>query len=562
MLAPTLYTLWAADLITALRSVPGTEIFMYADDTATLSSGATIEQAGRRAQQAADTISAWADRWKMRVAGEKTQALVLSQWARDASRLSIRVAGAEVTGGTTLRLLGVSFDRLLHFGAHCNELRKKVRPRTAHLRRMTGRRWGLTERQLRTVANGYVRGALEYAAGAWLPAASESHLTLVDRELRAAARVVTGCLASTPSHALMAEAGLPTAHMCRDIRAARQLALAASLPAGDPLRTLADSSPPRRLAATLGWRDRGPEMFARLSPGDEPLTIEERLHVSAPPWQDGGEVSFHLDVGPDGSRDRPPELRRRAAEERLESFPADATWIWSDGSAEEGVHRGGGGAPIVTPVGVTREVRVAAGRLCSSTRAELFALKAALEDLTSTPDRDTTRPIIICLDSKAALALLKNGPAAQRTPVAADIWKALQGISATGQPIQLQWVPAHCGLPLNERADGLAKEASALPQEDTPIDVTTVTRAAARSASARWREAWPDGWHKEIWGSRLPGPVEGEDRCSAIDVHQLRAGHWSCSEQYLHRIGRRPSPGCEQCGSVRCPAGGRAVPMG
>ena len=52
---------------------------------------------------------------------------------------------------------------------------------------MTGRSWGLNERQLRVVANGYVRGALEYAAGAWLPAASTSHLELVDRQ-RAACR--------------------------------------------------------------------------------------------------------------------------------------------------------------------------------------------------------------------------------------------------------------------------------------------------------------------------------------------------------------------------------------
>ena len=196
---------------------------MYADDTATLSSGASIEQAERRAQQAADVISGWAARRKMRIAGEKTQALALSQWARDATHLKVKVAGAEVTAGTSLRLLGVTFDRLLHFGAHCSELRKKVRPRIAHLRRMTGRSWGLNERQLRVVANGYVRGALEYAAGAWLPAASTSHLELVDRELRAAARVVTGCTMSTPAHALMAEAGLPTARTRRATLAARTL---------------------------------------------------------------------------------------------------------------------------------------------------------------------------------------------------------------------------------------------------------------------------------------------------------------------------------------------------
>ena len=90
----------------------------------------------------------------------------------------------------------MKFNRLLHFGAHCSQLRRKVCPRIALLRRMTGRSWGLTEQQCKVVANGYVRRALEYATGAWLPAISESHLELVDRELRAAARVVTGCWAS------------------------------------------------------------------------------------------------------------------------------------------------------------------------------------------------------------------------------------------------------------------------------------------------------------------------------------------------------------------------------
>ena len=37
---------------------------------------------------------------------------------------------------------------------------------------------------IQRVANGYARGALEHVAGAWIPAASESHLELVYRELR------------------------------------------------------------------------------------------------------------------------------------------------------------------------------------------------------------------------------------------------------------------------------------------------------------------------------------------------------------------------------------------
>ena len=39
VLAPSLYTLWAADLVEAPRGVARTDVLMYADDTATLSAG-------------------------------------------------------------------------------------------------------------------------------------------------------------------------------------------------------------------------------------------------------------------------------------------------------------------------------------------------------------------------------------------------------------------------------------------------------------------------------------------------------------------------------------------
>ncbi|KAF0292595.1 RNA-directed DNA polymerase from mobile element jockey [Amphibalanus amphitrite] len=126
--------------------VPGTTAYMYADDTAALCAANDIRTAKERAQQAADTLSAWARAAKMQVAGEKTQALVLSQWSRDAVDCTLCVAGKTVTAGDHLKLLGVTLDRLLHFGLHCRNLRQRVRPRTAQLRKLTGRDWGLEER--------------------------------------------------------------------------------------------------------------------------------------------------------------------------------------------------------------------------------------------------------------------------------------------------------------------------------------------------------------------------------------------------------------------------------
>ncbi|KAF0292118.1 Retrovirus-related Pol polyprotein from type-1 retrotransposable element R1 4 [Amphibalanus amphitrite] len=234
---------------------------MYADDTATLCAGASIETARHRAQQAADTLTRWARTSKMVVSGEKTQVLVLSQWPKDAVDLSIRVAGARVEARETLNLLGVTLDRLLHFGPHCKRMRQRTRPRLQHLRRLTGRDWGLEERQLRIVANGYVRGALEHAAAAWLPASSPSHVEVLEREMREAARVITGCTRSTPTEALMAEAGLAPVTARKTTLAARFLAKARALPEEDPLRRVADATVNPRLKAVTGWRTVGLEAW-------------------------------------------------------------------------------------------------------------------------------------------------------------------------------------------------------------------------------------------------------------------------------------------------------------
>ena len=79
-----------------------------------------------------------------------------------------------MTARATLSLLGVTLNRLLRsgFGPHCQRLKSRTRPRLGHLRRLTGRDRFLGETQLRTMANGCMRGALEHAADAWLPSTS------------------------------------------------------------------------------------------------------------------------------------------------------------------------------------------------------------------------------------------------------------------------------------------------------------------------------------------------------------------------------------------------------
>ena len=95
----------------------------------------------------------------------------------------------------------------------------------------------------------------------------------------------------------------------------------------------------------------------------------------------------------------------------LATLPSRATW--SDGSEEGGTSRGGGAARLTLTTGEEWDIRVPAGMLCNSTRAELWALHAArcLADL---QEHLRLEAVIACTDSRAAQALLENGAGAQR----------------------------------------------------------------------------------------------------------------------------------------------------
>ena len=126
------------------------------------------------------------------------------------------------------------------------------------------------------------------------------------------------------------------------------------------------------------------------------------------------------------------------------------------------------------------------------------------------------------ISSRASAALesvQESGPTAQTTPVTADIWSLLRPLARGGQPIYMQWVCSHCGLPGNERADILAGEACALPQDSIPIDVGPVQQAVERVATHTWQQGWPDGWYKSAMQDKLPGPVGVGHRTTAVDVH-------------------------------------------
>ena len=77
-------------------------------------------------------------------------------------------------------------------------------------------------------------------------------------------------------------------------------------------------------------------------------------------------------------------------------------------------------------------------------------------------------PVVICTDSRVALATLEDGARAQTTALGTGVWLLLVTVAETGRHVYLQWVPAHCRQTGNERTDMLAKEASACHRKTCP----------------------------------------------------------------------------------------------
>ena len=65
--------------------------------------------------------------------------------------------------------------------------------------------------------------------------------------------------------------------------------------------------------------------------------------------------------------------------------------------------------------------------------------------------------VVILTDSASALEAIKN---MKESSIIVEIYEKLFAINSFGIDVNLEWVPAHCGLPGNERADLLAKQAS------------------------------------------------------------------------------------------------------
>eukprot|EP00666_Eupelagonemidae_sp_cell4sb_P011338 gene11338-19753_t len=181
---------------------------------------------------------------------------------------------------------------------------------------------------------------------------------------------------------------------------------------------------------------------------------------SLDPWSSDSNVDFQLSLVEPCKKSMLALKKLSVANKTLERLGDFDVELWTDGSAEGGVRKGGAGV-------IVRDLRrqisyppisVAAGEVVSSYRAEEVGIRRALQELAVRGMPDGTR-VLLCCDSLSAVQRLSQGPDAQEDRVAHDIWRLIAQLfpKAGGSRLVIQWCPSHCGLVHNCEADDAAK---------------------------------------------------------------------------------------------------------
>ncbi|XP_043226976.1 uncharacterized protein LOC122384061 [Amphibalanus amphitrite] len=533
-------------------------------------------------QPALDTVASWARDWKVQASASKC---CFTTFTLDPKECGGKVVPTLKFSGEPLRydpnptFLGITFDDQLTFSSHISSLKDRMAKRRQCLQALAGKTYGAHRRTLRTAYITYIRSVFEYGAAVYFTHASPALRVKIETEQNRCARIITGCILPTNTAALLAEADLPALTVRAKELAATEASRIARLPAEDRAKQLLERDPRPRLKyrAHEAWKracaqaaEEGrpepalPDEDALLphkpclrrvgqwtlrEAGVSGCPAEPFLRVSPePPWSaHQGSVTFIVDLPTTTRRTDPPDKRREAAERALAALPAPDCSIWSDGSAAGGTSNGGGGAAIILHRENDRRIEclAAAGTHCSSTRAELVAVREALKSLASLPadSLDAIKEIRLCTDSRACLQTLQRGQAAQQEELPASIWASLHDLTCSGKHVTLQWVPGHAGIPGNEDADRLANRAAAeLSQAAVPLDMAGA-RAAIRHRSAEWTAA------RAKAHPHLPPTPGHEDltRWEQVTLSQLRVGRSVLTRKTLHEIGLATNPDCLNC---------------
>lgn len=509
---------------------------LFADDTAIwLTKGKDKEEAERRAQEAINKIEQWAEKWKMKLNGDKTEAMVIettkSGWEPN---LKLGKKEKKIRVVNEYKFLGVIIDSQLRFDKHLDKITTKAKKRVNIVKHMAGKDWGQGLETQAKLYKTYARSGIEYASPSYYPMLGVKKREKLETIQNEALRSMVGAARRCPADFLRLEAGIEPLEARMKKNNVITWERYRRLGEEDSRRKLIETEDRTRLTTRHGWRHKTREAATSL------VFNREFPEIHIPPWYTNG-VEYQKVKLDKKKGEYSKERLHQMTLERIAELDADIE-IYTDGSTGGDQRDGGAGIYIRNRAGDTlEEISKAAGKICSSYNGETVAMEEATKWIKEQGESDLH--YLVITDSMSMTEALEINDWKDKHEWIKQIKRNMEEIKAKTTVL---WVPSHCGTEGNERADQLANLGAKMRQEETPVPFG-ITKAKIKAE--KWRIVHDRA--REMYGERRKPRSDIEKkwpRRIRSQFARLRTDHAKELKIYQKKIENIEDATCEVCG--------------
>ena len=416
---------------------------LFADDFNFWCKSPNLKTVQHFLQETANNIAKWSTLTGFKISCLKSQCIIFSN-KRGQKHINIQLNDILIPNVNTIKILGVYFDKKINWLQHLKQLKISLSRNLNIMKMISHTTWGGDEETLIKIHRHLIRAKMDYGATIFQSAKSH-HKRIIDSTINSSLRFAIGAFRSSPIESirnLALEPPTELRHLEKSLLYAASITRNSGNPANKCITEITEYA-----------KDHGIEFNA----------ITKVQPPKFPPW------AFNIDINLDLTKFKkeltPPIIYKNHLNEILKDHK-NANYYYTDASkSKQGV-----GIAITN---LDLSIRFKLPESCSIYTAEAIAILKTVDHILLNHDHGNPhKSNLILSDSLSSLTSLKNP--FNTSDIAKLILQKTSLAYQTGIKISLVWIPGHCNIEGNEKADQEAKKAA----EHTDIPILNITTFA------------------------------------------------------------------------------------
>ena len=452
ILSPFLFNILMENLL-HIQLPEGVQVFIFADDICVVSRG--IAKAARM-QRALNSIANKCNELGLKINSTKTVAMAIKT---QTPNKKLQLLGQSINWVKETMYLGVIIDTKLSFNSQIQLLKNKAKTRLGPIKNMATTQKGVGYNILHTFYKATTRSLIDYAAPT-LTNLSERQTQSLETIQNNAMRLMLGAPMWTRICNLQMETNLPPIKARieeRNTIISAKALLSTRVCTFQNRLTLElgrhpDLPVPKTYMGQIGQQIRTTGLSNLLSTIRQDKTHHN--YTKPTPWSTNP-IQFTRASLPTSKINCTQQTLQMAALHAISAVETpNSITFYTDGSVDPNSQK--------TGAAVYANNYQAAWRIsdnCSTLQTELMAIQQAL----TFSLENEQGPVVIHTDSLSATQALKKTKYNENIHLLTSVLALAQQHQIQGRSITINWIPSHCGIPGNDKADELAKSALISP---------------------------------------------------------------------------------------------------